>query len=76
MSANSTQVAFEPVSEIPESASVCHLDEIGDSLQESLVFAEEQNQPAVTIAPIQAALIDECDCDIIKFTNYYRMSPV
>jgi hypothetical protein len=76
MTANLTRVAFEPVSEIPESASVCHFDEIGDSLQEPLVFAEEQNQPTATIAPIQATLIDECDCDIIKFTNYYRMSPV
>lgn len=76
MAASLAQVALEPVSEIPETASVCHIDEIEDSLQEPLVMAEEQNQSTVTVAPIQAALIEECNCDIVKFTDYYRISRV
>lgn len=76
MAANLAHVVFEPISEVPETASVCHFDEIKDPIQDPLVLAADRNQSTVTVAPIKAALIDECDCEIVKFTDYYRMSRV
>lgn len=76
MAAKRAQLAFEPVSEIPETASVCHFDEIAESLQEPIVRAEGRNRSTVTVAPVHAALLDGCGCDIVKFTEYYRVSRV
>lgn len=74
MATKSPTVSLEPVSEIPQSASVCHFDEIEDALQEAVVSVQNQEQSTVTVSPSRAQTIDECSCDIIKFTEYYQVN--
>jgi len=74
MTGNLTQVIIEPVTDIPETASVCHFDEIEDSLQETIVSAQKPGQSTMTVDSPQATQIAECRCDIIKFTEYYSIS--
>lgn len=76
MATNPAQVTVKPVSEVPEMASVCHFDEVESPIQDSLVLAADQNRSTVTVDSVQAALIDECDCEIIKYTDYYRITRV
>lgn len=74
MTGNLTQIIIEPVTNIPETASVCHFDEIEDSLQETIVSAQNPDQSTITVDSPQATEITECGCDIIKFTEYYSIS--
>lgn len=74
MTGNLTQIIIEPVTDIPETASVCHFDEIEDSLQETIVSAQKPGQSTMTVDSPQATQIVESECDIIKFTEYYSVS--
>lgn len=73
MTTTQTQVTIEPVTDIPETASVCHFDEIEDSLQETIVSAQGPDQSIITVDPSQATRVAECSCDVIKFTEYYSV---
>jgi hypothetical protein len=74
MTANLTQITLEPVTDVPETASVCHFDEIEDSLQEMIVSAQKPGQPTITVDTPQSTLSAECRCDVIKFTKYYSVN--
>jgi hypothetical protein len=76
MPAKLAQLQFEPVEEISEMDSVCHFDEIDESLQATVADAEAGGRATVTVDPFQAALVDECGCDVVRFTDYYRLSRV
>lgn len=72
MAVKVTQVT-EPVSEVPQSTSICHFDEIEDWLQKAVVSMDKWDRSPVTVDSLQAALVDECGCNIVKFTDYYRV---
>lgn len=74
MTGHLTQIIIEPVTDIPETASVCHFDEIEDSLQETIVSAQNPGQSTMTVDSTQATQIAESGYDIIKFTEYYSVS--
>jgi hypothetical protein len=74
MTANITKVIIEPVSEVPETASICHFDEIEDTLQETLISAQKPGRSTITVDSSRATQIAECRCDVIKFTEYYSIS--
>jgi hypothetical protein len=75
MTANLTEVTLEPVTDVPETASVCHFGEIEDSLQEMIVSAQKPGQPTITVdTPPQSTLSAECRCNVIKFTKYYSVN--
>jgi len=76
MPAELAQVELEPVSHVSDAASVCHFDEVGEPLQETVVTAHERGRSTITVEPFRAALIEDCDCDVVKFTDYYRVSRV
>jgi len=76
MSAKQAQITLERVSEVPETASVRHFDEIDDQLQEVVSPVSHRERSTVTVDPFRAALLDECDCEIVKLTDYYRISRV
>lgn len=72
MSIKVTQVT-DTVSEVPESASICHFDELEDWLQEAIVSMDKWDRSAATVDSFKAAQIHDCSCDIVKFTDYYRV---
>lgn len=74
MTNNRVQLAIEPVSDVPETAAVCHFDEVGLPLQEAVASANQRNESMVTVETPRAARDEDCVVDIIKFTDYYRVS--
>jgi hypothetical protein len=73
MSVTPTRVGLEPVGEVPETASVCHFDELEGPLQEAVVSACLRGEGAEFEAHCESGQIDDCPCDIVKFTDYYRV---
>ncbi|WP_226013502.1 hypothetical protein [Halomicrobium salinisoli] len=76
MPAEIAQVSVEPVTEVPETASVCHVDELAPPLGETVAAADGEDGSTVTVDPYRAALIDQCGCDVVKATEYYRVDRV
>lgn len=59
------------VDTVPDGARICHYDELGDEAKQYLseaVRAGDENE----IGP--AAEREMADCDLVKFTEYYRIS--
>lgn len=66
-------IVIEPVTEIPTSASICHFDEIHGRLQEKLIEAHRQPQGTRRSFPVLYPAEEDRECDIVKFTEYYRI---
>jgi hypothetical protein len=68
-------VRFEPVETVPESASVCHYDELAESLQVALAEASGPLRTTTTVDDDGARCVDQCGCDVVRFLEYYRVAP-
>lgn len=64
----------EPVDTVPESGQVRHYDELPEAVREQfpgLVMGNEAAERSTDCRPTGA--IESCDCEFIKFTEYYRI---
>lgn len=75
MCTNETAVRIEPIETVPASASVCHFDEVAESLQDALAEASGSLQTTTTVDGEGAKCVDHCRCDVVRFTDYYRVVP-
>lgn len=76
MAMNNTETAirFEPVETVPASASVCHYDELDESLQVALAETCGPLRTTTTVDDDGARCADECGCDVVRFLEYYRVA--
>ena len=82
MTTNQVQLTIEPVSDVPETAAVCHFDEIEPPLQEAVASANQQNKSTVTVDAPRAARDEDCAVDspsedgatTMAHGNYYHTS--
>lgn len=75
MRSTETAVRIEPVETVPASASVCHFDELAESLQVALARASGPLGTTATVDDEGARCVDQCECDVVRFTEYYRVGP-
>ena len=73
MTTRSALVTCEPIDEIPATASVCDFDEIRDPVGGTILAALGDGASTVNVRPAHAAAIEACRCDVVKFTDYYRI---
>lgn len=73
MAARMAQLKVEPVEEVPETASVCDYDEVDAVLQRTISAARADERSTVTVGAFQAGIVEHCECDYVKFTDYYRV---
>lgn len=76
MAASLAQLRVEPVEQLPETASICHYDELEESVQLAIIAAQQQGRTTIDVETLPAALVDLCDCEIVKYTEYYRVNRV
>lgn len=75
MCTTETTVRIEPIETVPASASVCHYDELAESLQVALAEASGPIRTTATVDEEGARCVDQCRCDVVRFTEYYRVGP-
>lgn len=59
-----------PAEDIPEGAQVCHYDELAAPAKERLPEVADQSG-TVTADPAFESTVESCD--LVKFTDYYRI---
>lgn len=68
----SKQIELERVGEIPPDADIRHYDELGETAKHRLAEAVGSVRTSGEEEPLIAEL-GGCDCDIVKFTEYYQL---
>lgn len=71
------KVRIESVQSIPPEADVCDFDEldeaVGHQLSEHVATQTDDAQLINDQSTVE--VLDDCTCDIIKFTDFYRIEP-
>lgn len=62
-----------PADEIPEGASVCHIDELDEPAKERLPAIAGGDCATTTDRAFESTAES---CDVVKFTDYYRIERV
>lgn len=73
MAAKRAQLKVEPVHGELADESVCDYDELEEGLRERLADVPGQTPAVITVDSYSAALIEQCRCDVVKFTEFYRI---
>lgn len=66
-------VRIEPAEEVPTGACVCHYDELADAAKQRLQAVAGASASTTSDRALEAAAED---CDLVKFTDYYRLERV
>ncbi|MFB6179264.1 MAG: hypothetical protein ABEI77_06025 [Halorientalis sp.] len=76
MSAKRAQLSVERIEPTHATETVCDYDELDEIVRDELGELSETADTTVTIDSFAAALVDACGCDVVKYTEYYRISRV
>lgn len=72
MSPEIRTIEVEPVDEIPDHATVRHYDQLDEEIKDR--FPEFVTDKALSrIDQDAGAAFGNCDCEVVKFTNYYHI---
>ena len=67
MSPETGTIEIEPIDAVPEDAIVRHYDELDEEINDRLPELLDQTDSN------GMAEFDNCDCEVVKFTEYYRI---
>lgn len=76
MPAKKAQLSVEPVERARETDAVRDYDELDEIVRDELGDIATSNSSTLTVDSFAAALVDDYECDVIKFTDYYRIDRV
>ena len=67
MTLETEAIAVEPIDTVPEHATVRHYDELDEEIKERFPDLLDRTDQG------GGAGFDSCDCEVIKFVEYYRI---
>lgn len=67
MSPETGTIEIEPIDAVPEHAVVRHYDELDEEIKDRLPQLLDHTDSD------GMAAFDDCDCEVVKFTEYYRI---
>lgn len=74
MPAERAQLVIDPVDGESITEPVCDYDELDEAVTQVLGRVSEHEPTTLTVDPFAAALVDCCDCEVVKFTDYVRLT--